>query len=121
LRQAFADGFFATDFAGDPRGHRLTIAGNHRDAPDAAFFEFGERLFCFRAGFVLQAGPADAFAVARDEDQAPAFRFIEVDRFEEIIFDAVILEPLRAADEDRGAIDLRLDAAAGGFREIFRF
>ena len=39
----------------------------------------------FGAGLVLQADPADALAVARDENQAPAFGLVQVHRFCEIL------------------------------------
>ena len=82
LRQALAPGFFAADFAGHPRGHRLTVAGHHGDAAHAADFEAGQRLARLGPGLVLQADPADAVAVAGDKDQAESFRFIQINRLE---------------------------------------
>src|SRR5581483_2375265 len=77
LRQTIAFGFFATDLGGDARGHGLTIAGNHGDAADIVLLEFGERFAGFGAGLVLETDPADALAVAGDENQAPAFGLVE--------------------------------------------
>ena len=105
---------------GHAGGHRLAVAGNHRDAAHAAVLQFGQRLAGFGAGLVLQPDPADALAVARDEDQAPAFGFVQVHRLQEILLHAVVLQPLRAADQHLGAVHLGLDAAAGGFGEVLR-
>src|SRR5580692_8344856 len=60
-------------------------------------------------------------AAAGDEQQAEAFGFVEVNGFQEIILDAVVLEPLGAADKDGFAINVGFDAATGGFAEIFGF
>ncbi len=82
--------------------------------------QFGQRFAGFGAGLVLEADPAEALAVAGDKDQAEALGFIQIDRFEEILGDALVLEPLGAADEDFGAVDLGADAAAGGFGKVLR-
>ena len=55
LRQAIALRLFAADFGGDARGDNLTVAGNHRDAADAGFFQFGQRLPWLRRA----SGPAN--------------------------------------------------------------
>src|SRR5476651_1725790 len=120
LRQTIALRFFATDFIRDARGDDLAVAGNHRDAADAGFFQFGQRFLRLGARLVLHANPADALAVLRDENQTPAFGFVEVNGFLEARVNAVVLEPLRAANENFRAVDLRLHAATGGFGKIFR-
>jgi hypothetical protein len=47
LRQTITLRFFATDLRRHAGGHRLTIAGNHRDAPHASFLSFRQRLARF--------------------------------------------------------------------------
>ena len=81
LRQTIADRFFAADFRRHARRHGLAVAGNHRDAAHAVFLQFRQRFLRFGAGFVLHADPADAFAVAGDKNQTPAFGLVQVDRF----------------------------------------
>src|SRR5581483_3951943 len=63
LWQAIALRFFATDFIRDARGDHLTVAGNHRDAADAGFFQFSQRFLRLGTRLVLHADPADALAV----------------------------------------------------------
>src|SRR5271154_4751359 len=120
LRQAIALRFLATDFIRDARGDDLTVAGNHREAADAGFFQFRQSFFRLGARLVLHPDPADALAVLRDENQTPAFGLVQVHGFLEARVNAVVLEPLRAANENFYAVDLRLHAAPGGFRKIFR-
>ena len=84
-------------------------------------FNSSQRLAGLGAGLVLQADPADAPAVARDEDQAPAFGFVQVHRLQEILLHAVVPQPLGAAHQHFGAVDLGLDAASRGLGKILRF
>ena len=121
LREAFGNDLLAADLAGHPRGHRLAVAGNHRHAAHAAGQQGGQRFLCLLACLVLESNPADEAAVAGHENQAKTLGFVEVHRLLEVRGQSTILEPLRAADEDVGAIHAGLDATAGGFVEVLRF
>ena len=112
--------FFAADFRSDARGDDVTVAAHHRDAADARIFQICQRFFRFGARLILHPDPADALAVARDKNQTPAFRLVQVHGFLKARVNAVVLEPLRAANENFRAVDLRLHAATGGFGKIFR-
>ena len=118
LGEALALGFLATDFARHASGDGLAVAGDHGDSAHAAFLQFAQGLAGVRAGLILQTHPADAFAIAGHKDQAPAFGFVEVHGLLEILGYPTVLEPLGAADKHGAAIDLRLNAAAGGFGEV---
>jgi hypothetical protein len=82
-------------------------------------FKPGQRFARLGAGLVLQSDPADAMPAAGDKDQAEAFGFIEINRLEEIIRDALVFEPLSAANKNFGAVNHSADAATGRFGEIF--
>ena len=81
LRQTIALGLFAADFRRHARGHGLAVAGNHGNAAHAGFLQFRQGFLGLGAGLVLHAHPADALAVARHENQAPAFGVIHVHGF----------------------------------------
>jgi hypothetical protein len=64
---------------------------------------------------ILQSHPSDALAIAGNKDKAPTFRFVEVNGFDEVFGNAIVLQPLGATNQDFCAANVRLDAATGSF------
>ncbi len=85
-----------------------------------ALFSSASASRAWRAGLVLQADPAEATAVAGDENKAEAFGFVQIHGVKKILGDPLLFQPIGAADDDGGVVDFGGHAASGGLGEILR-
>ena len=70
--QAIPQHLTATEFARHAVGHAFAVATHHRQPASAAVVQGRKRFLRLGSVLVLQADPADAPALVRDENEAPA-------------------------------------------------